>query len=131
MTDILYLNNSVNNKKDNIFYILGKSILFASMQFAIGSVEMSSKFSVKNFSSDQSTLDNAVSALRDYIIIGILWTFGTGLIFYVNYGLKGLVLNIIANFSIIAWIYISYQIAFKQAAKKNNLVVKSIFSKTI
>jgi hypothetical protein len=119
------------DKKQNIFYILGKSILFASMQFAIGSVEMSSKFSVKNFSSDQATLDNAVSALRDYIIIGFLWTFGTSLIFYVNYGIKGLLLNILSNFSIIAWIYISYQMAFKDAAKRNNLVVKSLFTKTI
>jgi hypothetical protein len=122
--------NSIDKHK-NVFYILGKSILFASMQFAIGSVEMSSKFSVKNFSSDQATLDNAVSALKDYIIIGFLWTFGTSLIFYVNYGIKGLALNILSNFVIIAWIYISYQVAFKDAAKRNKLVVKPLFAKTI
>jgi hypothetical protein len=125
------MNKTTIDKKQNIFYILGKSILFASMQFAIGSVEMSSKFSVKNFSSDQATLDNAVSALRDYIIIGFLWTFGTSLIFYVNYGIKGLLLNILSNFSIITWIYISYQMAFKDAAKRNNLKVNPLFAKTI
>ena len=38
--------------KDNIVMI-GEAILLASMQFSIGSVEMSSKFSVKNFSKDQ------------------------------------------------------------------------------
>ena len=42
--------------------LIGKSILFASMQFAIGSVEMSSKFSVKNFSKDQDTLQNAADS---------------------------------------------------------------------
>ena len=45
--------------------LIGKSILFASMQFAIGSVEMSSKFSVKNFSKDQDTLQNAADALDE------------------------------------------------------------------
>jgi len=115
------------DKKKNGFYILGKAILMASMQFAIGSVEMSSKFSVKNFAKDQETLDNAISALRDYIIIGGLWTSGTSLIFYVNYGARGLMLNVLANICIILWIYLSYYVAFNEAAKKYNLVVHGIF----
>ncbi len=119
--------NGSEDKKKNGFYILGKAILMASMQFAIGSVEMSSKFSVKNFAKDQETLDNAISALRDYIIIGGLWTLGTSLIFYVNYGTRGLTLNVLANICIILWIYLSYYVAFKEAAKKNNLKVHGIF----
>lgn len=123
----MVLGDLSGNKKSN-WYIFGKSILFASMQFAIGSVEMSSKFSVKNFAKDQETLDNAISALRDYIIIGILWTLGTSFIFFANYGVKGLILNILANTSIILWIWISYQKAFKDAANKNNLNTHSIFT---
>jgi hypothetical protein len=115
------------DKKSSVFYILGKAILMASMQFAIGSVEMSSKFSVKNFAKDQETLNNAISALRDYIIIGALWTIGTGLIFGINYGQKGFILNLISNVSIILWIYLSYYAAFNEAAGKNNLVVTNIF----
>lgn len=115
------------NKKTNICYILGKAILMASMQFAIGSVEMSSKFSVKNFAKDQPTLDNAISALRDYMIIGGLWTLGTSLIFYVNYGMNGLIVNVIANLSIITWIYASYYVAFNEAASKYNLEVHGLF----
>jgi len=122
-------------KKKNAVYILGKAILMASMQFAIGSVEMSSKFSVKNFSKDQRTLDNAIKALKDYMIIGLLWTIGTGMIFYVNYGVKGLLMNLIANFSIMLWIYLSYYAAFNESVdlfKKENpnmtpLVVKGMF----
>ena len=121
-------------KKKNAFYILGKAILMASMQFAIGSVEMSSKFSVKNFSKDQRTLDNAIKALKDYMIIGSLWTLGTSMIFYVNYGLKGLLMNIIANISIMLWIYLSYYTAFNESVdlfKKENpneipLIVRGI-----
>lgn len=116
-----------SNKQTNLCYILGKAILMASMQFSIGSVEMSSKFSVKNFAKDQETLDNAISALRDYIIIATLWTTGTSLIFYVNYGMNGLVVNVLANFSIIAWIYASYYVAFNDAANKNNLKVHGLF----
>lgn len=118
-----------NTNKKSLWYIMGKSILFASMQFAIGSVEMSSKFSVKNFAKDQETLNNAISALRDYIIIGVLWTFGTSLIFLANYGMIGLILNIIANASIIIWIWTSYYNAFNESATKNNLIVHDIFTK--
>lgn len=124
-----------SEKKKNAFYILGKAILMASMQFAIGSVEMSSKFSVKNFSKDQRTLDNAIKALKDYMIIGSLWTVGTSMIFYVNYDMKGLLMNLIANFSIMLWIYLSYYAAFNESVdlfKKENptltpLVVKGLF----
>lgn len=122
-------------KKKNAFYILGKAILMASMQFAIGSVEMSSKFSVKNFARDQRTLDNAIKALKDYMIIGTLWTIGTSMIFYVNYDVKGLVMNIMANASIMLWIYLSYYSAFREAVQMFNqenpsqtpLQVKGIF----
>ena len=113
--------------KKNSFYILGKAILFGALQFSIGSVEMSSKFSVRNFSTNQETLDNAIIALRDYIIIGILWTIGTSLIFFVNYGFQGIFLNTIINIAIIYWIYTSYYNAFNDAAKKNNLQVKTLF----
>lgn len=116
-----------SDKRKNSFYIIGKAILFASMQFAIGSVEMSSKFSVKNFSKDQETLNHAVDALSDYIIIGLLWTIGTSLIFYANYGVKGAIYNTLANFGIVAWIYISYMAAFKIAAEKNNLIIPRLF----
>lgn len=114
--------------KNSIAYILGKAILFSSFQFAIGSVEMSSKFSVKNFSKDQETLDNAVVALRDYMLIGAFWTLGTSLIFYVNYGVRGMLLNVLCNMLIIAWIYLSYQKSFDAAATKYSLKKTTIWS---
>ncbi len=114
-------------RKTSFAYILGKAILFSSFQFAIGSVEMSSKFSVKNFSKDQITLDNAIIALRDYMIIGVFWTFGTSLIFYANYGWRGMAMNVLCNAFIIGWIYFSYQNSFNIAAKKYNLVNTNIF----
>lgn len=125
MIDILVDSHA---RKTSLGYVLGKAILFSSFQFAIGSVEMSSKFSVKNFSKDQTTLDNAIIALRDYIVIGLFWTLGTSLIFYANYGFRGLSMNVICNLLIIAWIYFSYQNSFNIAAKKYDLVNKSIFS---
>ncbi len=111
----------------HLMKVIGKAILFASMQFAIGSVEMSSKFSVKNFSKDQDTLQNAADALSDYILIGIFWTIGTSLVFYASYGIEGLIANIAANFGILAWIYYSYIAAFEQAVKANNLQMPTLF----
>lgn len=111
----------------DIYKVLGKAILFASMQFAIGSVEMSSKFSVKNFSKDQETLQNAADALSDYILIAILWTIGTSFLFYSNYKVKGLIVNIVANVFIIMWIVLSYFKAFREAAQKGNLKLPVLF----
>ena len=107
--------------------VIGKAILFASMQFAIGSVEMSSKFSVKNFSKDQETLQNAADALSDYMIIGLVWTIGTCMVFGASYGVVGLIANITANLVILFWIYISYINAFKSATIKNNLKMPKMF----
>jgi hypothetical protein len=107
--------------------LIGKSILFASMQFAIGSVEMSSKFSVKNFSKDQDTLQNAADALSDYLIIGLLWTLGTCLIFYANYKIHGVVINTIINFAIMYWIYWSYIKSFNSACIKYGLAPPIMF----
>ncbi len=106
--------------KDNII-MLGEAILLASMQFSIGSVEMSSKFSVKNFSKDQETLQNAADALSDYMKIGLLWTFGLSIMFYARYDKIGAAMSVIINLLIISWIYFSYTFAFKIASKNNNL----------
>ena len=106
--------------KDNMI-MLGEAILLASMQFSIGSVEMSSKFSVKNFSKDQETLQNAADALSDYLKIGIFWTIGLSVLFYARYDKLGSAMCIIINILIIAWIYFSYMNAFDIACKNNNL----------
>lgn len=107
--------------------MLGEAILYSSIQFAIGSVEMSSKFSVKNFSKDQETLQNAADALADYLKIGLLWTIGVSILLFSNYGKAGAVIGFVANAIIIGWIYFSYIESFKQAAKKYNLVEPKIF----
>jgi hypothetical protein len=101
--------------------MIGEAILYSSIQFAIGSVEMSSKFSVKNFSKDDETLNNAVDALHDYMKIATIWTIGVALLLYSSYGILGLLIGIVANVVIMLWIYLSYLDAFKVAANKYNL----------
>ena len=116
-------------RKKSIVTIMGKAILFASMQFAIGSVEMSSKFSVKNFSKDQVTLQHAADALSDYIFIGVVWSLGTCMMFWGSYGMKGAVVNLIANFIIMAWIISSYKRSFRYACDVCNLEMPEMFRK--
>ena len=115
------------DRKKSIVTIMGKAILFASMQFAIGSVEMSSKFSVKNFSKDQITLQHAADALSDYIFIGVVWTLGTGMMFWGSYGMRGAIVNFIANFIIMAWIIQSYKASFQYACSSGGLVMPTMF----
>ncbi len=114
------------NLNDDNMKMIGEAILLASIQFSIGSVEMSSKFSVKNFSKDQETLQNAADALSDYLKISIFWTFGVAALLYSNYGIKGAISAIIANTLIIVWVYVSYIQSFKIASDKYNLVTPVI-----
>jgi len=117
----------MNNNIDIYYKAIGEAILFASIQFSIGSVEMSSKFSVMNFSKDQETLQNAAYALTDYLKIALLWTIGTSLIMYSNFGYTGLTTNIIINGIIVGWIIYSYHICFQKAAEKHKLKYPVIF----
>lgn len=104
-----------------LFKLMGNAILLASIQASIGSVEMSSKFSVVNFSKDQNTLQAAADALTGYIFIGCIWMMGSVFINYGQYGLMGLIASLIANLVIMGWIVLSYMQAFNIAAKRYKL----------
>ena len=107
--------------------MFGESIFYSSIQFAVGSVEMSSKFSVVNFCKDQEILDNAVEALRNYMYIAAGWTCASMMVLYSKYGWRGILSGLVFNAGIVAWIYYSYINAFNRAAEKYNLVVPSVF----
>ena len=87
---------------------------------------MSSKFSVKNFSKDQETLQNAADALSDYLKIGIFWTIGVTIMLYANHGIPGAISAITINLLIIIWIYVSYIQSFKMASQKYKLTMPRI-----
>ena len=112
---------------DNIYKAIGEAILFGSIQFSIGSVEMSSKFSVMNFSKDQETLQNAAYALSDYLKIALLWTIGTCLIGYSNFDKLGLYTSLFVNIMIVGWIGYSYHVCFLKAAQKYNLEYPKLY----
>lgn len=109
--------------KDKKYYMkmLGEAILYSSIQFSIGSVEMSSKFSVKNFSKDQITLQNAADALSDYLKVSVLWTIGVMLLLFGKYGYLGGIIGFVSNLLVVMWIYVSYIKSFDIAAVANNL----------
>ena len=112
----------------SIVSIIGTAILFSSLQFSVASVEMSSKYSVKNFSKDQTTLQHAADALSDYIYIGTLWTIGTSMMAWGSHGAIGCIINIIANVLIMAWIVLSYLKTFKYACATHSLVMPKMFN---
>ena len=110
---------SSNNEINPTLEMLGEAILFSSIQFSIGSVEMSSKFSVKNFSNDQVTLQNAADALSDYLKISFVWTLGVVFLLYSKYKIVGAISGLVSNIIVILWIYVSYMSAFRSAVNKN------------
>jgi small-conductance mechanosensitive channel len=106
--------------------IIGKSIFYAALQAAYGSVVMSSSFSVKNFAKDQTTLQHAADALREYLVLAGIWTVATVLVLYADYGWKGGISGLIANLIFIFWIYFTYVSAFKYAVKTHNLQMPKV-----
>lgn len=117
------VNTNSKDKTKSTLKMLGEAILYSSIQFSIGSVEMSSKFSVKNFSTDQVTLQNAADALTDYMKISLIWTLGVTLLLLSKYGWVGGLVSVIANSVVVYWIYWSYMQAFKTAVEKNTKLV--------
>ena len=107
--------------KKKYWKMLGNAILLASIQASIGSVEMSSKFSVVNFSKDQETLQGAADALTGYLFIALIWTIGSAMISYGQYSIPGLITSLLANLVLVGWIYFSYLHSFRVAKDKYNL----------
>ena len=103
-----------------VFKMLGEAILYSSIQFSIGSVELSSKFSVKNFSTDQLTLQNAADALMDYIKVSLIWAIGVTLLLFSKYGVIGAITSLISNILVVSWIYFSYIQSFKHVVVRSN-----------
>lgn len=101
--------------------LAGEAILLSSIGFSIASVEMSSKFSVKNFSTNQKTLAAASTALDLYVFIGFLWMVGVTLMLWGSYGAPGAVWGVLTNVAVLAWIIASYLHAFKQASEQNGV----------
>ena len=112
---------------DNSSKIIGKALLYAAIQASIGGIEMSSKFDIMNFSKDQETLQYAVIALRNYIMIGSIWTVGTVLSLYSTHGLSGAFLGLSTNIAMMSWIILSYIATFKEVATKYKLYVPRLF----
>ena len=122
----------MNFEKDfSLAKVIGKAIMLTSIQVAFGSVEMSSRFSVLNFSKDQDTLQNAANALSAYILIGTAWSIGTILVLTSSYNLAGFISALVCNAIIMAWIVISYTMAFKRAAKKYGLQPPTLFKSIV
>lgn len=117
----------MTTKDRNLAKIIGKAFFYASIQASIGSVEMSSKFSVMNFAKDQATLQRAADALRGYIFIGTIWAIASMLVLYGSDGWLGAWIGLAANAILMGWIIITYINAFKSAAQTYNLQVPCVF----
>jgi hypothetical protein len=101
--------------------MVGKSLFLASGQASIGSVLLSSAYSVKNFSKDQKTLQSAATALRAYIIMSCVWTIASMLTLYASNGCTGSAIALLLNLAMIGWIILTYYMAFTEAVMEFQL----------
>ena len=115
------------SKSQDYAAILGQGLFLSSISFSIGSVAMSSTFSVINFSTDEKTLQNAANALAQYVILAVIWTIATMLVMYSQYNWCGALIGFVANLVITGWIVGMYIHAFKIASHKNNVPFPHLF----
>lgn len=114
----------MNNQ--NVYKIIGE-ILLNSSQFLIGYIEMRFKFLIINFSNDQNGLQNATNILIDHFKIILLWTIGSSLNSYSNFGKDGLYINIIINIIIIGWILYTYHTYCLKITQKYKLKYPNLY----
>jgi len=101
--------------------ICGEALLFGAVQAALAALEMGSRFAVVKSCRTQDVIDNGMTCLHNYLFLAFLWTMGTSLILYGNYGIVGFIIGFIANLLYIIWIYYEYSTIFANAAKKYKL----------
>jgi hypothetical protein len=116
-----------HGKNATLAKVIGQAILLASIQASLGSVLMSSRFSVLSFAKDQDTLQRAADALSSYLAIGSIWAAGTILILYAEFGIRGLIAAIICNILMIGWIFWDYWRAFQEASNRHGLDMPILF----
>jgi hypothetical protein len=107
--------------------LIAESLIFGSVQYSLASCLMSSVFSVRNFSKDQQTLNNAVGALCEFLKVAIVWFAITSALMYYSHGTKGFVVTFILTLVIVGWLTWIYEKAFREAACKNHLHKPSIW----
>jgi hypothetical protein len=107
--------------------ILGQGLFLSSISFSIGSVAMSSTFSVINFSTDEVTLQNAANALAQYVLLSVIWTVATMLVMYSQHSWCGALIGFLCNLVITGWIVGMYVHAFRIASRKNNIPFPKLF----
>lgn len=119
----------MNTPKPNapLLKIIGKAMMLGSQQYALGSVLMSSTFSVRNFSKDQETLQAAADALVNYMYMGIVWTLSNVLVLAATYGWSGGISATLSNIAIMGWMWTAYLKAFKIAQDKYGLQPPALF----
>lgn len=107
--------------------LIGQTILFATIQSIIGSVEMSNKFCLISVTKDQETLQRAADGLTLYIIFGLFWTLGNASYFYSVYKNSGLLYALISNIFMMVIIAGNYINLFYKASKQYNLKFPNLF----
>jgi hypothetical protein len=112
--------STVLTSKD-IIILIADAFISGTFQTKIAEIGMSSLFSVEHFIKDQETLDHAIKALDDYMIIGIFGALILSSLFYLKNNMEGFIVCLISNIIVIVWLYYSYKLAFDKVIKKYNL----------
>jgi Na+-driven multidrug efflux pump len=114
-------------QNSNSAALVGRALFLSGIVFSLGSVEMSSRFSIQNFAKDQTILQSAADALSNFIVIALIWTVASTLVLYAEWGMLGLWWGLATNMVFSGWIIITYLLTFKRVAKRQGLEFPHLF----
>jgi len=108
---------------------LGQALVFASVQPALASMQMSSRFDIVNSATTQDLLEQAARDLRSFMIIAIIWAVGSTLVMYIQFSWRGAFINLVGQGLVGYWIFSSFRNAIVNQALRKNLQVPSVWGK--
>lgn len=114
-------------KDKDFFKVMGKAIMYASIQAVFASIEISTKVAMVSVSRDQVTLQKCADSLTHYIVMAIFWTIGSVSLLYSGHGMIGFWWGLIANLVVVLWLIFNYLNIFKKACEKYNLTYPKLF----
>lgn len=108
---------------------LGQALVFAAVQPALASMEMSSRFDIVNSANSQRSLEQAARDLRSFMVISIIWAVGSTLVMFFQFSWRGALINFIGQVLIMYWIYSNFRTAIVNQAKRRHLNIPPVWGK--
>ncbi len=105
----------------SVIEYIGEAMFLAIVQITLVGNEATSLYAASTQTNTQKDLDGLAAGIKHYLIVGIVWTIATSLIMYAKAGTNGVLLVILLNILVMAYILLRFRSIVRQVAIAKNL----------